>query len=268
LVPFFVALWFTKTRTKLLALLGFASSVTITLTSGSSGPVLALGCGLLGMAMWRVRKHMRKVRWGIALGLLGLAFVMKAPIWYLLARIDIFSGSTGYHRAYLIDRAVANLSDWWLVGTKSTAAWADADQHLFDVTSQYIRYGADGGVITMLLFIAIIVCSFRGVGRYVRGKERKEPWSALICTWALGAALFAHVMNFLSVSYFDQNVVNWYMLLAMVSTVAGSYLGAHQHATGKSQKRAAAYSGRSEIAVSHPDVVPQARTCGSSQLTV
>src|ERR1700733_542080 len=217
IAPFFVALWFRGD--KALALLGFASSVAITLMSGSSGPVLALACGLVGIAVWSVRRYMRQIRWGIALGLITLHLIMKAPVWFILARIDIFSGSTGYHRAYLIDRAIVNISDWWLIGTKSTAAWAVVDQGLFDVTSQYLVYAADGGLITMALFIAIIVFGFRAIGRYVRAKEKAETATTLICPWVLGAALFAHLMNFISVSYFDQNVVNWYLLLAMISTV-------------------------------------------------
>src|SRR5208283_1787312 len=123
-----------------------------------------------------------------------------------------------------IDRAIANFSDWWLIGTKSTAAWADVDQHLFDVTSQYIRYAADGGLITMVLFVLIIVRGFRAVGGYVHAVEGTAARNSLICVWALGAVLFAHTVSYFSVSYFDQNVVNWYLLLAMISTGAGQYL--------------------------------------------
>jgi len=256
--PFFVALWRATKGSKVLSLVGLVSAAVITFTSGSSGPVLAFGCGLVGMAMWTIRRHMRKIRWGLALGLLFLHFVMKAPVWFLLARVDVFSGSTGYHRAYLIDRAIANLSGWWLVGTRSTAAWADVDSGLFDVTNQYLDYGADGGLITLFLFIAIMVCAFRAIGRYVRAQDGRKP-AATFCVWALGAVLFSHIMSYLSVSYFDQNVVNWYMLLAMVSTVAGRYLGAHQRAIRKVQKSETAHSETSEIVVSQPDVFVQAR---------
>lgn len=227
LVPFFVALWFDNQHrrlNRLVAVLGFTSSAVITAMCASSGPVLTFACGLFGMAMWGMRRYMRQIRWLTVLGLTGLHLVMKAPVWFILARVDIFNASTGYHRAYLIDRAIANFWDWWLVGTKSTAAWADADQHLFDVTSQYLVYAADGGLITMLLFIGIIVCGFRGVGRYIAAKGGTEQRATLICVWALGAALFAHVMTYLSTSYFDQNVVTWYLLLAMISTVTGRYL--------------------------------------------
>jgi hypothetical protein len=224
LVPYFIVLWWQRRVGKLIAIIGIVSCTLITFTSGSSGPVLAELCGIFGMAMWFMRKRMRQIRWGLAIGLLVLHMVMKAPVWFILARVDLFSGSTGFHRAELIDRAIANFWDWWLIGTKSTAAWADADQHLFDVTSQYIRYAADGGLITMVLFIMIIVRGFRGVGRYVKAEEGVPLQASLISVWALGAAMLAHTVTYLSVSYFDQNIVNWYLLLAMISTVAGPYL--------------------------------------------
>ena len=34
--------------------------------------------------------------------------VMNAPIWFLIARVGVFSGSTAFYRAYFIDRSIAN----------------------------------------------------------------------------------------------------------------------------------------------------------------
>jgi hypothetical protein len=35
--------------------------------------------------------------------------------------------------------------------------------------------------------------------------------------WALGSALFANMVAFLGISFFDQTIVVWYALLAMIS---------------------------------------------------
>lgn len=40
--------------------------------------------------------------------------------------------------------------------------------------------------------------------------------------WSLGVSLFIHAVSFLSVSYFDQMIVFWYLLLAMISAVGDS----------------------------------------------
>src|SRR5260370_35184817 len=138
------------------------------LTVGSSGPMLAGLAGLFGLLMWGFRRHLSIVRWGTVLGLILLQLVMKAPVWFIIARVDILSGSTGYHRAYLIDRAIANFGDWWLVGTKSTAAWAAEDDHLFDETDAYITEGVHCGLLTMILFIIIIARCFSAIANALR----------------------------------------------------------------------------------------------------
>jgi hypothetical protein len=209
---------------RLYAVTAIIASSIIIITSASSGPILTAVLGVGALALWPWRASMRLLRWGMLLGVIGLQIVMKAPVWFLLARVDIVQGSTGYHRAYLIDRAIANFSDWWLVGTKSTWGWADKDAHLFDVTNAYIANGANGGFLGMVLFIAIIALCFKAVGRTVRLGEKTDSKANLIIFWALGASLFSHAATFLSVTYFDQNFVNWYLLLAMISSVAGSSL--------------------------------------------
>jgi hypothetical protein len=224
-LPLLACLWLDGRLGKLMATGGVISSLVITITSGSSGPVLALMAAVLALGLWRTRTHMYLLRRGTAIGIIFLQIVMKAPVWFLLARVDVFSGSTGFHRAMLIDSAFHNLGDWWLAGTRSTASWADEDQGMFDVTNQYLQVGAEGGIFSMLLFIWIIVSAFRLVGSTWRAMaDIGEPVASQFFVWGLGAALFAHVVSYISVSYFDQNFVNWYLLLAMIATVGNEFL--------------------------------------------
>jgi len=106
-----------------------------------------------------------------------------------------------------------NFDEWWLFGTKSTAHWG---YELIDLTNQYLRQGVEGGVLTMALFITIIVLAFRNVGLGVR---RQSARNVKLLIWSMGCALVVHVFSFISVSYFDQNFVVWYMLLAVIATV-------------------------------------------------
>ena len=85
----------------------------------------------------------------------------------------------------------------------------------------------------MVLFILIIVRCFSGIGRIEARTD--VPLPVRRCVWAMGAALFAHAITYLSISYFDQNFVNWYLLLALISTTTGV-------AVTKPQKKPAAES--------------------------
>ncbi|HEY2934572.1 MAG TPA: hypothetical protein VGK99_22780 [Acidobacteriota bacterium] len=210
LAPLFVGLLWSR---RFIGAIGIISATIITLTSSSSGPVMAYLFGMLCLAMWPLQRHMRAIRWGLLFTVIALHLVMKVPVWFLIARVGAFAASTGWHRAFLIDRAIAHLDEWWLIGTKSTAQWGG---NLFDVTNQYILEGVDGGLPTMILFIAIIALSFRNLGRAL-AVIKDELIHERLLLWAMGASLFAHVTSFLSVSYFDQIVVIWYLLLAIIS---------------------------------------------------
>ncbi len=214
-VPLLVGLWLQGKKHQLLAGLGVISAVLITLFAGSSGPVGALLAGIVGCAMWPMRNSMKAVRWGIVVCVLMLQVVMKAPIWFVFARVNVFSGSTGWHRANLIDQTISHFSDWWLLGVKDTFSWGVWGS---DITNQFILQGIRGGLITMILFIGILVVSFSAIGRTlraIRGTSRRTQ----LLVWTIGATLVAHVTSFMSVSYFDQNIVSWYLLLAIVATV-------------------------------------------------
>ncbi len=227
LIPLFVGMWYSK-RKRGLTIVAIVSCLVITLTSASSGPALAACAGMVASLAWYRRQWMRKVRWAAALGVIGLQLVMKAPVWFLMARVDVFGGSTGYHRAWLIDTAVRHFSEWGLFGIKNSGVW---DPMLTDVTNQYLLQGFEGGLLTMLLFITVIVLCFRAVGLAARRSAGIEPLTLRLCIWSLGASLFAHALGFLSISYFDQNEVTWYMLLAMISTVTAPYLLARRRPT-------------------------------------
>jgi hypothetical protein len=215
LVPFFLALWWQK-HGQVLAVVGLISSTIVTLTSGSSGPVMTYACGVLGFLLWKWRFQMQIVRRGIVFCLLGIQLVMKAPVWFVIAHMGVFSGSTAYYRAFLIDQTIRHFFEWWLIGTKYEQPWAPL---LTDITNMYVRVAFDGGLLTLILFFVILKRCFAGVGRALRAKpHRLLP--AQRCVWALGAALFAHTMTFLAVWYWDQNIVNWYVLLAMIATVS------------------------------------------------
>ena len=214
LLPLFYAMWAQRIASGLLAFAGMVSALVIVACAGSSGPLMAAGAGLVACWMFGLRHHMRTVRWTIWLTLLGLHLAMQAPVWFLLARVGIFGGSTGYHRAILIDHAVHHFSEWWLIGTYTTANWG---YYMFDVTNQYVLIGVQGGLITLALFVTIIVRCFSAVGRAIDEWGDEHPAEQKLA-WALGASLLVHAINYISVPYFDQNVVNWYLLLAMIAT--------------------------------------------------
>ena len=121
LVPVFVGMYFAFPRRRLIAaIVGAFSGVAITLLATSSGALISLLAGVVGFALWPLRRHMRVIRWGIALALVALHFARDKPVWHLIARVGDLTGGEGYHRYRLIDAFVTNWREWFLLGTSST----------------------------------------------------------------------------------------------------------------------------------------------------
>jgi hypothetical protein len=174
------------------------------------------------LLMWHWRHQMRLVRWLIVLGYFGLDLIMKAPAYYLIARMDLTGSSTSWHRAALIEAALTHLSEWWFAGTDYTRHWMDygvlwSPNHI-DVTNYYIRMGVDGGLPLMILFIIVLAKGFSFVGQTLR-QGANLPSESRFMIWGLGAALFSHSATFVSVSYFDQSFVFIYLTLAVIGSV-------------------------------------------------
>ena len=212
LAPLFIGLWLRARKYRAIAVIGIISATIMTITCNSSTPVLGYAAGVLALCLWPVRRWMRAIRWGILFTLVSLHLVMKAPVWHLIARIDITGGSSSWHRFMLVDQCIRHFSDWWLVGVKDTSAWG---WDMWDTANQYVGTCDNSGLLPFLLFLAILVYGFKYLGRARRAAAREKKTALFI--WALGAALFANVVAFFGISYFDQTIVAWYGLLAIIS---------------------------------------------------
>jgi hypothetical protein len=214
LVPLFSLFWW-RPREKRWAFAGCGACFVIVLSSACSGPILTLLAAIGGLMMWPLRGYMRLVRWTLLLVTIGLHMVMKAPVWALIARASIFGSSSSDHRFRLLDGFIRNFDQWWLVGSPNSKDWG---WMMWDASNGYVRIGLDGGLITLILFFAVVVACFKAVGRARRAAGRQPTLQR--CYWGLGVALFAHLVAIFGVNYWDQSIVLWYFLLAVIAATA------------------------------------------------
>ena len=210
-----LSLWLFKTRkAPFFAALGVTAATAMTLLSSSSTPVMAYGGCIFAVCLWPIRGYMQMVRWGLSLMLVALHLAMKAPVWFLIARVDVIGGSASFDRANLIDTCVRHFWDWWLYGTHDTGNWGWS---MWDLSDQFVSVAEAGGLLALVFFIMIISRSFGSLGlaRRAATGDREEEWRI----WFLGAALYAHIMAYFGVSYFDQTQVTWFVLLSIISAL-------------------------------------------------
>lgn len=206
----------------LLGRIGIGASVIATIASASSGPLAAMIVSLGLLSFWRWRHILGLAKICIGLMLIFLNFSMSRPIWFLIARIDIVGGSTGWHRSMLIDSAMNRLGEWWLAGTDYTRDWMLTgvmwNPNHTDITNYYLQMGVLGGLPLMLAFITIIVTSLAGL-------EKALP---ILChagdlrefdVWCVWTAILTHSISFLSVAYFDQSYAGFFMLIGAVPAI-------------------------------------------------
>jgi hypothetical protein len=220
LVPFFWWLWHSK-KTKTFALLGFIGSTLMMLTCASSTPLFGYLACFIGLAFWPFRNRMRLFRWGMVLGLIALHMVMKAPVWFLIARVDLIAGNSGYHRAELIDQCIRHFSDWWLIGTNLSSTWGF---DMWDLSNQFVAEAETGGLLTFICFILIISRSFSRIGTARKMAENQKDTKQEWFMWFLGIALFAHIVSYFGISYFDNVKIYWCAFLAIVAAATAPLL--------------------------------------------
>lgn len=215
-IPLIACQWWRKAMPRVLVVLGLCMSLLTIVLCASSTPVSGVAVAMVGAMAYLLRRHLRWILGGLCAVLLMMHLSMNAPIWHLLARVDLAGGSTGWHRFHLVDQAIKHINEWWLIGSDlGTDHWG---AQLFDVTNSYVVQGLHGGIGLLALFMLILVVGFRTAGRVSRMPALDPGCSVL--AWAVGVCLFVHAASFIAVSYFGQIQMLWYLTLAMAGSLA------------------------------------------------
>ena len=155
---------------------------------------------------------MRLVRWGLALSLVALHLVMKAPVWALIARVDL----PGLLRA-------TTAIIWWTTASGISATGGFSDTSITTTgdgtcgisATSLLSVALTGGLVTLVFYIAIFIRSFGAIGtarKQVNG-DRAQEW----LLWCLGSALFATVVAHFGINYMAQIDDGLFPLLACIS---------------------------------------------------
>jgi hypothetical protein len=229
-LPLYIALACEKMR-GIRIIIAIGACLVIVWASNSGGPACAAAVALAGWLCWRIRTNMRVVRWSIIAVIVLAALLMKAPVWYLLARASSVTGGDGWHRAYLMDVSFRHLGEWWFDGLPSSAtkewfAYSLSDGGA-DITNGFLSFGLTAGLGAMILFIVLLVQCFKSLGRALasiryHADESNEDEFLL---WGLGVMVAVHIINWFGITYFDKLYVVWFLQLTAIAKVSERYYG-------------------------------------------
>lgn len=225
--PLMLGIW---RKSKPYSAIGATACVLMVFASASSGPLASMLVAIFALLLWKYRYLMNKLRWAAIVFYFGLEMVMDRPAYYIISFADLTGSSTGWHRARLIESAFAKIGEWWFAGTNYTRHWMPSGvswspDHT-DITNYYLSWGVRGGLMWMILFIAILIAAFYLVGKAIKlyppGMETEK-----FLVWSAGASLFAHAATSISVSYFDQSFLFIVLTIAVISSLYSSTTRAH-----------------------------------------
>jgi hypothetical protein len=227
LLPLFYACIKAGHRTALFSMALLAALANIYF-SASSTPILTVVAIILFWGLYPFRGYGKVIFLGACCALFFLHLIMKAPVWHLIARVNVFGGSTGWHRYFLFDNFINHASEWFYLGTQSTSHWGWGQE---DITNQFVLQGVRGGIVTLLIFIVLVYNAVKIPGSM--SLENIAP-SAKWVSWGICVTMLGHFVTFWGISYFGQIDMVLYLTFAFVG-----FSLEHQHslhATSSSQQ--------------------------------
>lgn len=216
LFPVFVGMYFSFARFRTIAVVGAVSALVVSILAASSGAVISLLTAVVSLCLWPLRRHTRAMRRGLLAVTIVLHFSRDKPVWQLIGRLSEMIGGEGYHRSALITNFVNHWSEWFLLGTSSTAHWGFL---MSDTTNQFVDEGVTGGILALVAFVALMSFAFRGIGIAGEAGARfgRTPRAQSLWCWGIGCGLMAHTTAFISVSYWGQMRILLYLYFAFIS---------------------------------------------------
>jgi hypothetical protein len=212
--PLFIGLWNRSKKDRIYAMIGAPCAVLIAVDVGSSTALFGLLAGIVALCLWPMRDRLRILRWGAVGFLIAGQLYSSSGVWHLIDDVSLADGSSSYHRYELVNQCIRHFGDWALIGTKTYASWG---WDMWDLSNQYVATADTAGLIPLIALIAILVIAFRYIGKTRRRYEGDRQHEFF--TWAIGASLFANAVSFMGTGYWDQIIVPWYMVLAIISVV-------------------------------------------------
>jgi hypothetical protein len=127
-------------------------------------------------------------------------------------------GGAGWHRARLIDLAIENFDEWWMVGYgDKDPGWGPfLGMGRTDVTNEYILNGVRYGVLGIIALCAVLAKAFRDLISTYR--RLRHPAMKSLC-WAFGSLLFSVTVAWMSVSFFGQLSTLVYCSFGMIGSI-------------------------------------------------
>ncbi len=194
-----------------IALLGALSSM-------SSGPWVMVIVVIFCLVMEKHKRLIKPMFVFLVFSCISIGIASNRPFYHVIASWANPLGGAGWHRARLIDLAIENFDEWWMVGYgEKDPGWGPyLGMGRTDVTNEYILKGVRYGILGIIALCAVLAKAFRDLISTYR--RLKDPAMRSLC-WAFGSLLFSVAVAWMSVSFFGQLSTLVYCSIGMIGSL-------------------------------------------------
>jgi hypothetical protein len=188
------------------------------LSSMSSGPWVMVIVVIFCLVMEKRKQFVKPLFLLLIFSCISIGIASNRPFYHVIASWANPLGGAGWHRARLIDLAIENFDEWWMVGYgDKDPGWGQfLGMGRTDVTNEYILNGVRYGILGIIALCAVLATAFRNLISTYR--RMKEPALKSMC-WAFGSLLFSVAVAWMSVSFFGQLSTLVYCSIGMISSL-------------------------------------------------
>jgi hypothetical protein len=190
------------------------------LSSMSSGPYVMVIVVVVCLMMEKHKARVKPLFIFIVFSCIFIGMASNRSFYHVIASWANPLGGAGWHRARLIDLAIENFNEWWLIGYGDRdPGWGpQLGMAHTDLTNEYILKGVRYGLLGIIVLCAVLAKAFQGL--VATHRKVIQPASKSLC-WAFGSLLFGVVVTWMSVSFFGQLVTLFYCCLGMIGSLCG-----------------------------------------------
>lgn len=199
------------------------SALVAVLSSLSSGPWMAIAA-LFGINLFFIRQNLIKP--ALRLFLVLIIFAELASNRHFYSLIDHFAldSQTAWYRTRLLEIAVSQWRDYWIVGVGSNWPhhWAQLldGRRYIDVVNNFVIIALYGGLPALFMYLSMHVIAIR---RSIAAFQADEDTARKKLLFGLAATLLALDFSSMSVGLFGPALALSFILVGMMISVATAW---------------------------------------------
>ncbi len=186
-------------------------------SSFSSGPAVMLIVVFICLALELMKGMVKPFLIFVVFSIIFISIASNRTFYHVIASYGNLLGGAGYHRAKLIDNAIADIGDWWLkgYGGKDPGWGPSLGMSFTDMTNEFILDIYFYGLWGLIAFCVVLACALLMLIQIY--KNNPGPlWRSYV--WALSSALISLIITFNSIGMLGEMTILFYYFLGLIGS--------------------------------------------------